>query len=67
VFPSLATIAREEGVSALYRGFTAKALRLGIGQSVGLMTFQEALGVLGARHSAADDQREARVVACVSD
>jgi hypothetical protein len=47
--------------------FTAKALRLGIGQSVGLMTFQEALALMGAAHSAADDAREAATAACVAD
>lgn len=43
VFPTLATIWREEGPQALYKGFVPKALRLGIGQSVGLVTFQQLL------------------------
>ncbi|KAI8468968.1 MAG: mitochondrial carrier domain-containing protein [Monoraphidium minutum] len=67
VLPSLLLIAREEGPSALYRGFVPKALRLGIGQSVGLMTFQEMLKVFGAQHTPADDRREARAVALISD
>ncbi len=33
VFPTLLTIAREEGPRALYRGFLPKAVRLGLGQS----------------------------------
>lgn len=51
VFPSLALIAREEGWRALYRGFVPKALRLGIGQSVGLVTFQVTAARLYARSS----------------
>jgi solute carrier family 25 2-oxodicarboxylate transporter 21 len=47
VFPTLATIWREEGARALYKGFVPKALRLGIGQSVGLVTFQQLLRACG--------------------
>lgn len=47
VFPALATIWREEGPRALYKGFVPKALRLGIGQSVGLVTFQQLLKAFG--------------------
>lgn len=43
VMPTLATIVREEGWSAAYRGFVPKALRLGIGQSVGLVMFEQLL------------------------
>jgi hypothetical protein len=31
------------------------------------MTFQEALALMGAAHSAADDAREAATAACVAD
>ncbi|KAF8067171.1 msrB [Scenedesmus sp. PABB004] len=48
VLPSLVTIAREEGPRALYRGFVPKALRLGIGQSVGLIMFENLLIAFGA-------------------
>jgi solute carrier family 25 2-oxodicarboxylate transporter 21 len=41
VLPSLLTIQREEGLGALYKGFVPKALRLGIGQSVGLIMFEQ--------------------------
>lgn len=44
---SLRLIAAEEGPAALYRGFTPKALRLGIGQSVGLIMFENLLRVFG--------------------
>lgn len=47
MFPTLATIYREEGPRALYKGFIPKSLRLGIGQSVGLVTFQQLLRVFG--------------------
>jgi solute carrier family 25 2-oxodicarboxylate transporter 21 len=47
VFPALATIWRDEGPRALYKGFVPKALRLGIGQSVGLITFQQLLKAFG--------------------
>ncbi|SAM02142.1 hypothetical protein [Absidia glauca] len=38
--PSLVTIAKEEGVATLYRGFTAKVLRLGPGGGVLLVVFE---------------------------
>eukprot|EP00882_Tetradesmus_deserticola_P033312 GHRQ01038039.1.p4 GENE.GHRQ01038039.1~~GHRQ01038039.1.p4 ORF type:complete len:109 (-),score=42.66 GHRQ01038039.1:297-623(-) len=41
VVPSLLAIGREEGLAALYKGFVPKALRLGIGQSVGLVMFEQ--------------------------
>lgn len=40
VVPSLLLIMREEGVHALYKGFLPKAIRLGVGQTVGLMCFK---------------------------
>lgn len=40
--------AREEGRAGLYKGFAPKALRLGIGQTIGLMTFKQTLELLGA-------------------
>ena len=40
---SLRRIVAEEGVSQVYRGFTPKALRLGLGQTIGLMCFQALL------------------------
>lgn len=67
VFPSLARIAREEGPGALYRGFAPKALRLGVGQSVGLVVFQRCLVAFGAQHSAEDDAAEARAAALIAD
>eukprot|EP00842_Homolaphlyctis_polyrhiza_P006461 jgi/Hompol1/6816/HPOL_003794-RA len=38
-FPALATIAREEGVAALYKGFVPKVLRLGPGGGILLVVF----------------------------
>ena len=43
VLPTLVTIYQEEGPRALYKGFIPKALRLGLGQSVGLVMFQRLL------------------------
>jgi len=71
VFPTLAAIAREEGWRALYRGFVPKALRLGIGQTVGLAAFQGALDLAGVRErdaaaamgAGADDEAAAAVLA----
>ena len=40
VIPSLLLIIKEEGVQALYKGFLPKAIRLGVGQTVGLMCFK---------------------------
>uniref|UniRef100_A0A7S3R606 Uncharacterized protein n=1 Tax=Dunaliella tertiolecta TaxID=3047 RepID=A0A7S3R606_DUNTE len=39
-FQALAKINREEGPRALWRGFVPKAIRLGVGQSIGLICFQ---------------------------
>lgn len=49
------------------QGFVPKALRLGIGQSVGLLTFQRCLRAFGAEHSAADDRAEAAAAALIAD
>ncbi|KAI8828607.1 mitochondrial carrier domain-containing protein [Chytriomyces cf. hyalinus JEL632] len=38
-FPAIATIAREEGFGALYKGFVPKVLRLGPGGGILLVTF----------------------------
>lgn len=40
---------REEGPKALYRGFVPKALRLGIGQTTGLLVFQKCISLFGAQ------------------
>ena len=40
-------LVREEGPSALYKGFVPKALRLGIGQTIGFVTFKECLRIFG--------------------
>ncbi|GLI70454.1 hypothetical protein VaNZ11_015316 [Volvox africanus] len=45
--PALASIASREGPAALYKGFVPKALRLGIGQTIGLMVFQRSLKAFG--------------------
>ncbi|KXZ50364.1 hypothetical protein GPECTOR_16g537 [Gonium pectorale] len=45
--PALAAIARSEGPRALYKGFVPKALRLGLGQTIGLMVFQNSMAVFG--------------------
>jgi hypothetical protein len=47
VLASLLMIQREEGLGALYKGFVPKALRLGIGQSVGLIMFEQVRGDYG--------------------
>ena len=39
---------REEGPAALYRGFLPKAIRLGIGQTIGLMVFKRLLVAMEA-------------------
>ena len=41
---SLYRIVNEEGVQAAYRGLAPKALRLGVGQTIGLMIFQFFVG-----------------------
>mmetsp|Transcript_2283 Transcript_2283/g.5111 ORF Transcript_2283/g.5111 Transcript_2283/m.5111 type:complete len:283 (+) Transcript_2283:59-907(+) len=48
-FSTLATIYREEGPRSLYKGFVPKAVRLGVGQSIGLMTFQNCLVLFDAK------------------
>mmetsp|Transcript_8374 Transcript_8374/g.20855 ORF Transcript_8374/g.20855 Transcript_8374/m.20855 type:complete len:290 (-) Transcript_8374:426-1295(-) len=50
--PALYTIYTEEGPRALYRGFLPKAIRLGVGQTIGLMVFQRCLTAFGAREAA---------------
>jgi len=40
IVTTVTTIAREEGVGALYRGTVPTALRMGIGMAVGLATFE---------------------------
>eukprot|EP00798_Chlamydomonas_sp_ICE-L_P031051 gene31051-7144_t len=52
-WPSLATIVREEGFMALYRGFLPKAMRLGLGQTIGYMVFSETLKHLEATEAQA--------------
>ncbi|KAG2483083.1 hypothetical protein HYH03_018024 [Edaphochlamys debaryana] len=47
--PTLAAIYKAEGPRALYKGFVPKALRLGIGQTIGLMVFQKSLAAFGAQ------------------
>jgi len=44
---ALRDIAASEGPRALYRGFAPKALRLGVGQTVGLLAFQRLQPLLG--------------------
>lgn len=45
---TLSALHREEGAAGLYRGFVPKAIRLGLGQTIGLMTFKQTLLLLGA-------------------
>ncbi|KAG2434431.1 hypothetical protein HYH02_012261 [Chlamydomonas schloesseri] len=45
---TLRRIYLEEGPRALYKGFVPKALRLGIGQTIGLLVFQNSIRVFGA-------------------
>jgi len=47
-FQTLARIAREEGVKALYKGFVPKAWRMGTGGAVGIMTYEFAHSFLRA-------------------
>ncbi|KAJ3540819.1 hypothetical protein NMY22_g4143 [Coprinellus aureogranulatus] len=44
-YPAIATIAREEGVAALYKGFVPKVLRLAPGGGVLLLVVEFTLGV----------------------
>lgn len=49
---TLATIYKEEGPQALYRGFLPKAIRLGVGQTIGLIVFKQMLKLTGAHETA---------------
>lgn len=44
-YPALATVAREEGLGALYKGFVPKVLRLGPGGGVLLLVVEATLGL----------------------
>ncbi|KAG6887627.1 hypothetical protein C0995_013957 [Termitomyces sp. Mi166 len=44
-YPALATIIREEGVAALYKGFVPKVLRLAPGGGVLLLVVEFTLGI----------------------
>lgn len=44
-YPALVTIAREEGVAALYKGFVPKVLRLAPGGGVLLLVVEFTLGI----------------------
>jgi solute carrier family 25 2-oxodicarboxylate transporter 21 len=44
-YPALATVAREEGVGALYKGFVPKVLRLGPGGGVLLLVVEATLSM----------------------
>ena len=44
-YPAIMTIAREEGVAALYKGFVPKVLRLAPGGGVLLLVVEFTLGV----------------------
>ena len=44
-YPALVTIAREEGLAALYKGFVPKVLRLAPGGGVLLLVVEFTLGV----------------------
>lgn len=46
---ALTMIYREEGAQALYKGFVPKALRLGLGQTIGLLMFQRCLAAFGVQ------------------
>ncbi|KAJ1548107.1 hypothetical protein HK405_004201 [Cladochytrium tenue] len=46
--PAIGTIAREEGLSALYKGFVPKVLRLGPGGGILLATFEIVTGYMRA-------------------
>ncbi|KAJ1477203.1 hypothetical protein T484DRAFT_1822252, partial [Baffinella frigidus] len=43
---ALRKIAQEEGVSALYKGFAPKALKMGIGGAVGMAAYETLLGMV---------------------
>ena len=44
-YPALVTIAREEGLAALYKGFVPKVLRLAPGGGILLLVVEFTLGV----------------------
>lgn len=44
-YPALLTVAREEGVAALYKGFVPKVLRLGPGGGVLLLVVEATLAI----------------------
>ncbi|KAI9359910.1 mitochondrial carrier domain-containing protein [Pilaira anomala] len=44
--PSLVTVAKEEGIASLYRGFTPKVLRLGPGGGILLVVFEAVSGFI---------------------
>ncbi|KAI9354546.1 mitochondrial carrier domain-containing protein [Zopfochytrium polystomum] len=48
-FPALATITKEEGFSALYKGFVPKVLRLGPGGGILLATFEVVTGFMRSK------------------
>jgi solute carrier family 25 2-oxodicarboxylate transporter 21 len=46
-WPSLGVVAKEEGLRALYKGYTAKILRFGPGGGVLLVVYEAMLGMFG--------------------
>ncbi|KNC47615.1 2-oxodicarboxylate carrier 2 [Thecamonas trahens ATCC 50062] len=54
--PSLVTIYREEGLSACYKGFAPKAIRMGIGGAVCMATFELVCFLLHADAAQAADE-----------
>lgn len=46
-FPSLAVVAKEEGLRALYKGYVAKILRFGPGGGVLLVVYSAVLDMFG--------------------
>ena len=53
---SLATIYSEEGARALYKGFAAKAIRMGVGGGVCMAAFELACVAMGASATDADEE-----------
>lgn len=47
VWQSLGIIYREEGINSCYKGFRPKALRMGLGGAVAMVTFEAINGLLG--------------------
>ena len=56
-YPALVTIAREEGVAALYKGFVPKVLRLAPGGGVLLLVVEFTLGVFRQGGSSGDFEK----------